>query len=90
MRWDGPSVEVEMTDWVNETFNMPLLRNIRDGENGLRVGLGNHNVWIAWGNAYEEGSLINFRPLTKKEANQLSMVFRKVSKRLEMMAQGLE
>lgn len=78
-------------DWISQTFSIRL--HSLDYQSGewpeLKIGLHLDYVTIESGEGEDVDHWLELTPTTRKEANQLSMIFRKVSRRFDEIGKGL-
>lgn len=80
-----------MTEWIDQTFTVWLesLKRGRDARGELHVGINDDAVTVETWDGEECDRFVLLQPKTRKEANQLSMIFRKASRRFEEIGKGL-
>lgn len=85
---EGASLEVVMTEWIDQTFCVTSPFPTGAPEE-TKVLLSEMDLTISVGVIGDKPDYVVVSPRTRKEANQLSMVFRKASKRLEEIGKGM-
>ena len=77
--------------WVDQSLSMMVENPLSKDDRRFLVNLDGQEVSMRWiyGPNTKEMDVIVLHPRTRSEANQLSMILRRASRRLEEIAKGL-